>query len=162
MENVNTNINIMNMYQQKNPDIFSDINMIDPNEQYQKKDYGLIQNNEDRYKTKLTLRKKKLQEKLSEKRNIDYSSYGISNNESKFHIQDFIFLNGSFIDLLTQIPLDNKDEEKIKSLLRKIYSIIQERVNNYNVELVGNIYIFNMNDFIENNWINNYFIFKSS
>ena len=37
MENVNTNINIMNMYQQKNPDIFSDINMIDPNEQYQKK-----------------------------------------------------------------------------------------------------------------------------
>lgn len=155
MENVNTNINIMNMYQQKNPDIFSDINMIEPNEQHQKKDYGLIQNNEDRYKTKLTLRKKKLQEKLSEKRNIDYSSHGTSNNESKFHIQDFIFLNGSFIDLLTQIPLDNKDEEKIKSLLRKIYSIIQERVNNYNVELVGNIYIFNMNDFIENNWINN-------
>ena len=151
------NENVINIFQQNNPDIFSNINIIEPNEknQNQNKPYELIQMNEDRYKTKLSLRKKKLQEKISERRKIEYTNNNIIDTENKFHLKDFIFLNMSFKDLINQMLVDYKEKEKIKNLLLKMCNVLKERINSEGITLIGNIYNFNMNDFIENNWINN-------
>ncbi len=151
------NENVINIFQPNNPDIFSNINIIEPNEknQNQNKPYELIQMNEDRYKTKLSLRKKKLQEKISERRKIEYTNNNIIDTENKFHLKDFIFLNMSFKDLINQMLVDYKEKEKIKNLLLKMCNVLKERINNEGITLIGNIYNFNMNDFIENNWINN-------
>lgn len=151
------NENVINIFQPNNPDIFSNINIIEPNEknQNQNKPYELIQMNEDRYKTKLSLRKKKLQEKISERRKIEYANNNIIDTENKFHLKDFIFLNISFKDLINQMLVDYKEKEKIKNLLLKMCNVLKERINSEGITLIGNIYNFNMNDFIENNWINN-------
>ena len=151
------NENVINIFQPNNPDIFSNINIIEPNEknQNQNKPYELIQMNEDRYKTKLSLRKKKLQEKISERRKIEYTNNNIIDTENKFHLKDFIFLNMSFKDLINQMLVDYKEKEKIKNLLLKMCNVLKERINSEGITLIGNIYNFNMNDFIENNWINN-------
>ena len=151
------NENVINIFQQNNPDIFSNINIIEPNEknQNQNKPYELIQMNEERYKTKLSLRKKKLQEKISERRKIEYTNNNIIDTENKFHLKDFIFLNMSFKDLINQMLVDYKEKEKIKNLLLKMCNVLKERINSEGITLIGNIYNFNMNDFIENNWINN-------
>ena len=111
--------------------------------------------NEERYKTKLSLRKKKLQEKISERRKIEYTNNNIIDTENKFHLKDFIFLNMSFKDLINQMLVDYKEKEKIKNLLLKMCNVLKERINSEGITLIGNIYNFNMNDFIENNWINN-------
>ena len=151
------NENVINIFQPNNPDIFSNINIIEPNEknQNQNKPYELIQMNEDRYKTKLSLRKKKLQEKISERRKIEYTNNNIIDTENKFHLKDFIFLNISFKDLINQMLVNYKEKEKIKNLLLKMCNVLKERINSEGITLIGNIYNFNMNDFIENNWINN-------
>ena len=151
------NENAINIFKQKNPDIFSDINIIEPNDknQNQNKAFELIQMNEDRYNMKLSLRKKKLQDKLSQKRKIEYENNNIIDIENKFHLKDFIFLNMSFKELIAQMVLDYKDKEKIKIILLKFCHIIKERINSEGITLIGNIYNFNMNDFIENDWINN-------
>ena len=151
------NENVINIFQPNNPDIFSNINIIEPNKknQNQNKPYELIQMNEDRYKTKLSLRKKKLQEKISERRKIEYTNNNIIDTENKFHLKDFIFLNISFKDLINQMLVDYKEKEKIKNLLLKMCNVLKERINSEGITLIGNIYNFNMNDFIENNWINN-------
>ena len=151
------NENVINIFQPNNPDIFSNINIIEPNEknQNQNKPYELIQMNEDRYKTKLSLRKKILQEKISERRKIEYTNNNIIDTENKFHLKDFIFLNISFKDLINQMLVDYKEKEKIKNLLLKMCNVLKERINSEGITLIGNIYNFNMNDFIENNWINN-------
>ena len=151
------NENVINIFQPNNPDIFSNINIIEPNDknQNQNKPYELIQMNEDRYKTKLSLRKKKLQEKISERRKIEYTNNNIIDTENKFHLKDFIFLNMSFKDLINQMLVDYKEKEKIKNLLLKMCNVLKERINSEGITLIGNIYNFNMNDFIENNWINN-------
>ena len=151
------NENVINIFQPNNPDIFSNINIIEPNDknQNQNKQYELIQMNEERYKTKLSLRKKKLQEKISERRKIEYTNNNIIDTENKFHLKDFIFLNMSFKDLINQMLVDYKEKEKIKNLLLKMCNVLKERINSEGITLIGNIYNFNMNDFIENNWINN-------
>ena len=151
------NENVINIFQPNNPDIFSNINIIEPNDknQNQNKPYELIQMNEERYKTKLSLRKKKLQEKISERRKIEYTNNNIMDTENKFHLKDFIFLNMSFKDLINQMLVDYKEKEKIKNLLLKMCNVLKERINSEGITLIGNIYNFNMNDFIENNWINN-------
>ena len=151
------NENLINIFQPNNPDIFSNINIIEPNDknQNQNKPYELIQMNEERYKTKLSLRKKKLQEKISERRKIEYTNNNIIDTENKFHLKDFIFLNKSFKDLINQMLVDYKEKEKIKNLLLKMCNVLKERINSEGITLIGNIYNFNMNDFIENNWINN-------
>ena len=151
------NENVINIFQPNNPDIFSNINIIEPNDknQNQNKPYELIQMNEERYKTKLSLRKKKLQEKISERRKIEYTNNNIIDTENKFHLKDFIFLNISFKDLINQMLVDYKEKEKIKNLLLKMCNVLKERINSEGITLIGNIYNFNMNDFIENNWINN-------
>ena len=151
------NENVINIFQPNNPDIFSNINIIEPNDknQNQNKPYELIQMNEERYKTKLSLRKKKLQEKISERRKIEYTNNKIIDTENKFHLKDFIFLNMSFKDLINQMLVDYKEKEKIKNLLLKMCNVLKERINSEGITLIGNIYNFNMNDFIENNWINN-------
>ena len=151
------NENVINIFHPNNPDIFSNINIIEPNEknQNQNKPYELIQMNEERYKTKLSLRKKKLQEKISERRKIEYTNNNIIDTENKFHLKDFIFLNMSFKDLINQMLVDYKEKEKIKNLLLKMCNVLKERINSEGITLIGNIYNFNMNDFIENNWINN-------
>ena len=149
------NVNGINIFQTKNPDIFSDINIIEPNDKSQNNNNEFNQMNEDRYKTKLSLRKKKLQEKMCEKRRIEYSNNNISNIKNKFHLNDFIFLNNSFKDLIGQMLIDYKDKTKLIKLLGTIYHVIDQRIKNEGVSLIGNIYNFNMNDFIENDWINN-------
>ena len=151
------NKNVLNIFQPNNPDIFSNINIIEPNDknQNQNKPYELIQMNEERYKTKLSLRKKKLQEKISERRKIEFTNNNIIDTENKFHLKDFIFLNMSFKDLINQMLVDYKEKEKIKNLLLKMCNVLKERINSEGITLIGNIYNFNMNDFIENNWINN-------
>ena len=151
------NENVINIFQPNNPDIFSNINIIEPNKknQNQNKPYELIQMNEDRYKTKLSLRKIKLQEKISERRKIEFTNNNIIDTENKFHLKDFIFLNISFKDLINQMLVDYKEKEKIKNLLLKMCNVLKERINSEGITLIGNIYNFNMNDFIENNWINN-------
>ena len=151
------NENVINIFQPNNPDIFSNINIIEPNDknQNQNKPYELIQMNEERYKTKLSLRKKNLQEKISERRKIEYTNNNIIDTENKFHLKDFIFLNMSFKDLINQMLVDYKEKEKIKNLLLKMCNVLKERINSEGITLIGNIYNFNMNDFIENNWINN-------
>ena len=151
------NENVINIFQPNNPDIFSNINIIEPNDknQNQNKPYELIQMNEERYKTKLSLRKKKLQEKISERRKIEYTNNNIIDTENKFHLKDFIFLNMSFKDLINQMLVDYKEKEKIKNLLLKMCNVLKERINSEGITLIGNIYNFNMNDLIENNWINN-------
>ena len=151
------NENVINIFQPNNPDIFSNINIIEPNDknQNQNKPYELIQMNEERYKTKLSLRKKKLQEKISERRKIEYTNNNIIDTENKFHLKDFIFLNMSFKDLINQMLVDYKEKEKIKNLLLKMCNVLKERINSEGITLIGNIYNFNMSDFIENNWINN-------
>ena len=151
------NENVINIFQPNNPDIFSNINIIEPNDknQNQNKPYELIQMNEERYKTKLSLRKKKLQEKISERRKIEYTNNNIIDTENKFHLKDFIFLNMSFKDLINQMLVDYKEKAKIKNLLLKMCNVLKERINSEGITLIGNIYNFNMNDFIENNWINN-------
>ena len=143
--------------------IFDDIiikDQTEPNQNMDRinrtKEYELCQMNQERYKTKLSLRKKKLTDKIAMNRKIDYFN---NNHESKdtdkFHYDIFIIKNESFSELISKIALDYKEEDKIKNILEKICYILDQRCKNYDTKLMGNIYDFNMNDLLENNWIEN-------
>ena len=154
-----------------NVDIFSDIYMKEPNENNQNifqnnnsvKENELIQMNQDRYETKLTLRKKKLTEKISKKRQLDYINNSnnivfnnsLQNNTSQFNFEKIVKLNESFTDLIPRLSSESKDEEKIKKLLINIIVIIEQRLKSEQngTELIGNIYEFTVSDLYENNWI---------
>ena len=158
-----TNIDIDIVEQNNNENIFIDTNIkeiFDKNENNNPNDYNkgneLNEMNQQRYTMKLSLRKKKLSEKISKARKIDYmNNYFFSNASSKFHFDKIIYLNESFTNLISNIASEYKDEEKLKNLLIKILNVIETRSKNYDVKLVENIYQFNSNDLIENNWINN-------
>ena len=155
-----------------NADIFSDIYMKEPNENNQNilqnddvKENELVQMNQERYKTKLTLRKKKLVEKISQKRNIDYLNNStnlinntintIPNNTIQFDFEKIVKLNESFEDLISQLSSESKDEEKIKNLLINIIIIIERRIKSEsnNTKIIGNIYNFKVKVLTENKWI---------
>ena len=156
-----------------NADIFSDIYMKESNENNQNilqnnnsvKEYDLIQMNQDRYETKLTLRKKKLTEKISKKRQLDYINNSnnivfnnsLQNNTSQFNFEKIVKLNESFTDLIPRLSSESKDEEKIKKLLINIIVIIEQRLKSEQngTKILGNIYEFTVGDLFENNWISN-------
>ena len=154
-----------------NADISSDIYMKEPNENNQNifqnddfKENELVQMNQERYKTKLTLRKKKLTEKLSQKRNIDYLNSTqlinitlntMQNNTIQFNFEKIVKLNESFEDLISKLSTELKDEEKITKLLTKIIIIIEQRIKSesYKTKLIGNIYDFKAQVLPENKLI---------
>lgn len=158
-----TNIDIDIVEQNNNENIFIDTNIkeiFDKNENNNPNNYNkdneLNEMNQQRYTLKLSLRKKKLSEKISKARKIDYMNNNFfSNASSKFQFDKIIYLNESFINLISSITTEYKDEEKLKVLLIKILKVIENRCKNYDVKLVENIYQFNSNDLIENNWIDN-------
>ena len=122
------------------------------------KDNELIQINEDRYKMRLTLRKKKLEENLAKSRKIDFFN-NINNNSNnvKINTEKFIILNESFTNLISQIAIDYQDEIKLKILLEKIKIILNERCKNKNTELIGKRYQFTVDDLYKNNWIEKFY-----
>ena len=154
-----------------NVDISSDIYMKEPNENNQNifqnddfKENELVQMNQERYKTKLTLRKKKLAEKISQKRNIDYLNSTqlinntlntMQNNTIQFNFEKIVKLNESFEDLISKLSTELKDEEKITKLLTKIIIIIEQRIKSesYKTKLIGNIYDFKAQVLPENKLI---------
>ena len=154
-----------------NADISSDIYMKEPNENNQNifqnddfKENELVQMNQERYKTKLTLRKKKLAEKISQKRNIDYLNSTqlinntlntMQNNTIQFNFEKIVKLNESFEDLISKLSTELKDEEKITKLLTKIIIIIEQRIKSesYKTKLIGNIYDFKAQVLPENKLI---------
>ena len=154
-----------------NADISSDIYMKEPNENNQNifqnddfKENELVQMNQERYKTKLTLRKKKLAEKISQKRNIDYLNSTqlinntlntMQNNAIQFNFEKIVKLNESFEDLISKLSTELKDEEKITKLLTKIIIIIEQRIKSesYKTKLIGNIYDFKAQVLPENKLI---------
>ena len=154
-----------------NADISSDIYMKEPNENNQNifqnddfKENELVQMNQERYKTKLTLRKKKLAEKISQKRNIDYLNSTqlinntlntMQNNTIQFNFEKIVKLNESFEDLISKLSTELKDEEKITKLLTNIIIIIEQRIKSesYKTNLIGNIYDFKAQVLPENKLI---------
>lgn len=154
-----------------NADISSDIYMKEPNENNQNifqnddfKENELVQMNQERYKTKLTLRKKKLAEKISQKRNIDYLNSTqlinntlntMQNNTIQFNFEKIVKLNESFEDLISKLSTELKDEEKITKLLTKLIIIIEQRIKSesYKTKLIGNIYDFKAQVLPENKLI---------
>ena len=151
-----------------NENIFTDIYMKEPNENNQNifqnitiKENELIQMNQERYKTKLSLRKKKLTEKISQKRHLDYFNNLTNNNiilgdgTKKINFEKIIMLNDSFPDLISKLSLESKDENKIKQLLVKVIQIIEQRCKNIDTKLIGNIYDFTVDDLFKNNFIQN-------
>ena len=154
-----------------NADISSDIYMKEPNESNQNifqnddfKENELVQMNQERYKTKLTLRKKKLAEKISQKRNIDYLNSTqlinntlntMQNNTIQFNFEKIVKLNESFEDLISKLSTELKDEEKITKLLTNIIIIIEQRIKSesYKTKLIGNIYDFKAQVLPENKLI---------
>ena len=148
----------------QNSDIFADNNFINndinqnnsQNNSY--KDNQLNQINEDRYKMRLTLRKKKLEENLAKSRKIDFFN-NIKNNSNnvKINTEKFIILNESFTNLISQIAIDYQDEIKLKILLEKIKIILNERCKNKNTELIGKRYQFTVDDLYKNNWIEKFY-----
>jgi len=144
----------------QNSDIFSNNIFIinDKNQNNEQnnsnKDSELFQINEDRYKMRLTLRKKKLEENLAKSRKMYFfNNININSNNDKISEKNFIILNKSFTDLISQIAFYNEDEMNLKSLLKKIKIILQERFENINAKLIGNIYQFTVDDLYKNNWI---------
>ena len=148
----------------QNSDIFAN-NIFIPNDINQNNsqnnsntDNQLFQINEDRYKMRLTLRKKKLEENLAKSRKIDFFN-NINNNSNnvKINTEKFIILNESFTNLISQIAIEYHDEIKLKILLEKIKIILNERCKNKNAELIGKRYQFTVDDLCKNNWIEKFY-----
>ena len=133
--------------------ISNNINQI-PTQNGSNKDSELIQINEDRYKMKLTLRKKKLEENLAKGRNM-YLINNLDNDE--FNFEKYIILKEPFTNLISEIELDYKDETKLIILLQKIKFIFQEKLRNKKVNLIENIYQFTAEDLYNNNWIEKFY-----
>ena len=112
--------------------------------------------NAERYETKLSLRKKKINQTLLNRRKIEEE-----NLENKlFQFDKFIPLNISFTELISKIAEEYKDEKKIIILLNKISCIIEKkyRLEESGTTLKNNICNFTPNDLIENNWAENLYI----
>ena len=96
---------------------------------------------------KLSLRKKKLNEKLFSQRKIQMI------NNKNIDIKKLINLDQSFKSLISQIQIEIKDEQNILLLLRKISFILSQKYKNKNNEIKHKIFNLTSNDLISNNWI---------
>ena len=113
-----------------------------------RKNYNKEYNNE-RCKMKLFLRKKKLNEKIYNKRQSEShnSLYPQLNREK------YIMLNESFINFISRIQIEYKDEKKLLILLNQISYIIEQKFSN--TKTTHKIFIFTVEDLINNNWAYN-------
>lgn len=107
--------------------------------------------NNERCKMKLFLRKKKMNEKIFNKRKKEAHSLLYP----RIHREKFIMLNESFINLISKIQTEYKDEKKLLILLNKISYIIEQKYNDKNTEIVHEIFNFTTDDLINNNWAYN-------
>ena len=100
--------------------------------------------NIERCQMKLSLRKKKLNEKILDKRRIYFHNI----ETEHINYDKLIFLNDSIINLISKIEILYKDKEKILELLSKISYIVEEKYKNYNEQIISNIYKFTGEDLI--------------
>ena len=107
--------------------------------------------NVERCQMKLSLRKKKLIDKIFSKRKTDMQSL----ENQKINFNKYIFLNNSFINLILKIEIECKEEPKIIDLLEQILYIIVQKNNciNTNTKDIHNIYKFTGFDLINNNLV---------
>ena len=148
MNQFNSEINITD----KNLDIFKNTkNYNDNNKENQTFKPYFYERNE----TKLTLRKKKLNETLLNKRKIAEKVF----ENQKYQIDKLKLFNISFTELISKIAVDYNDEEKLLELLNKISFVIEEkyRAKQAEINLNHNIYNFTGIDLIKNNWSENLF-----
>ena len=104
----------------------------------------------ERQEMKLSLRKKKLNEKIFNQRIIE-----IQNNENKnFNLDKPFLLKNSFIKLISRIEIECNEEQKIIDSLKQISNIIENIYRSINIEVLqNNTFKFNSDDLINNNWI---------
>ena len=107
--------------------------------------------NIERYEMKLSLRKKKINEKLLQRRKIDIENY----NNQKFNFDKYIQLNNSFIDLISKMQTESKNEKNLIELITKMSMIVETKHNCKRDNIVHNIFSFTSDDLINNNLLEN-------
>lgn len=152
----------INILDNNNIDIFANNIMKEPNTSNQENEENNVYNdiqkyemNNERNKMKLSLRKKKLDEKLFYKRKIEYINSTLSKDSDTFHFENFIVLDEPFTELISRLDEEYKDQNRLKLLLKKICYVIRERCKKSDTILIEKIFNFTVNDLIENHWIDN-------
>ena len=152
----------INILDNNNIDIFANTIMKEQNTSNQENEannaYNDIQKyemNNERNKMKLSLRKKRLDEKLFYKRKIEYINSTLSKDSDTFHFENFIVLDEPFTELISRLDEEYKDQNRLKLLLKKICYVIRERCKKSDTILIEKIFNFTVNDLIENHWIDN-------
>ena len=152
----------INILDNNNIDIFANNIMKEPNTSNQENEENNVYNdiqkyemNNERNKMKLSLRKKKLDEKLFYKRKIEYINSSLSKDSDTFHFENFIVLDEPFTELISRLDEEYKDQNRLKLLLKKICYVIRERCKKSDTILIEKIFNFTVNDLIENHWIDN-------
>lgn len=152
----------INILDNNNIDIFANNIMKEPNTSNQENEENNVYNdiqkyeiNNERNKMKLSLRKKRLDEKLFYKRKIEYINSILSKDSDTFHFENFIVLDEPFTELISRLDEEYKDQNRLKLLLKKICYVIRERCKKSDTILIEKIFNFTVNDLIENHWIDN-------
>ena len=152
----------INILDNNNIDIFANNIMKEPNTSNQENEENNVYNdiqkyemNNERNKMKLSLRKKKLDEKLFYKRKIEYINSILSKDSDTFHFENFIVLDEPFTELISRLDEEYKDQNRLKLLLKKICYVIRERCKKSDTILIEKIFNFTVDDLIENHWIDN-------
>ena len=152
----------INILDNNNIDIFANTIMKEPNTSNQENEENNVYNdiqkyemNNERNKMKLSLRKKKLDEKLFYKRKIELINSSLSKDSDTFHFENFIVLDEPFTELISRLDEEYKDQNRLKLLLKKICYVIRERCKKSDTILIEKIFNFTVDDLIENHWIDN-------
>ena len=152
----------INILDNNNIDIFSNTIMKEQNTSNQENEENNVYNdiqkyemNNERNKMKLSLRKKRLDEKLFYKRKIEYINSSLLKDSGTFHFENFIVLDEPFTELISRIDEEYKDQNRLKLLLKKIGYVIRERCKKSDTILIEKIFNFTVDDLIENHWIDN-------
>ena len=118
----------------------------DYNNNNQNEDMQKMCNNE-RCEMKLSLRKKKLNEIILDKRKSEIKKM---ENEN-FNYSKLIFLNDSITNLISKIEIKSKEEQQIIDLLSMISNILEQKHKNYKEQIISNIYNFTGEDLVNAN-----------
>lgn len=109
--------------------------------------------NEERREKILSLRKKKMNEKLTKFR-LEYKDIELSNTVF-INDGESVKLNQSFYTLFNQIKIFYKDESSIEKLLLKILFVLEEKANENEIEKIKIIYDFSGKDLINGPFVEN-------
>ena len=109
--------------------------------------------NEERREKILSLRKKKMNEKLTKFR-LEYKDIELSNTVF-INDGESVKLNQSFYTLFNQIKIFYKDESSIEKLLLKILFVLEEKANENEIEKNKIIYDFSGKDLINGPFVEN-------